>query len=394
MATLPNKILQPEDIQMYLRSALVLDAIARTRFPDFIKGGQQIDFDYDDGVEISDYAYSGSNAIGTTTITNDFYNITTPAQASFNYDPLQNKLTKDPTWQKKKAKEIAYQLSRRIDQYGLGVGIDNAFSTITGGALTASGLLDLLTTTDARLTEALAMPGNRFLVMDPYNARLLPQMDVAGGFDLADRALINGMNGYRGRTSAGLEIFISNELPASVPFTLGTNPTAGETITAFGITGTFVANGTATNPGDISIGANVAATRAIVRDFFNGTGTPGASTYIDLTSRNRKILKNTQLTCSAFTGSTATVTSKGNPRTSDTLSAAGDGFGSIALDLLAGVMGALDVTVQAQPMIEELPVSGVGVANLSKNVIGVTQYGAGVFENYKPSLAKITTIVV
>lgn len=41
-----------------------------------------------------------------------------------------------------------------------------------------------------------------------------------------------------------------------------------------GVKFTFVANGTATLPGDISIGGNAAATTAIITNAINGAGTP------------------------------------------------------------------------------------------------------------------------
>lgn len=388
--TVTNAVIQPEATQMYLRSRLVVDRIAKTRFPEFVRKGQQIDFDYDDGVTVGDYTYGTGVTTGDTTITNDNYTITTPVSASFMYDPLQNKTTKDPNWKAGKAQEIAYQLSRRIDQYGLGVGIDNAFATLAAGSLSASNMMELLVESDARLTENLAMPGMRFIVLDPMRKAILPLMDAANGFETADDALMMGMNGYEGKTSAGLHVFTSNELPYSVTLDLTTNPTAGDTLTLFGRTWTFVLNGTAASAGDISIAGSAAATQAIVVNAINGTGTPGASTYIDFSTKIRKSLSNTQLTAGAFAANVSTITSKGRMNASDTLTATSEGFGTETFSMLAGVVGALDLTIQARPLIEEKDVVSTTTVSHAKQVLGTTQFGAGVFENYKPSLLKIT----
>lgn len=391
--TVTNAVIQPEETQMYLRSRMVVDRIAKTRFPEVIRKGQQIDFDYDDGVTVGNYTYGSGVTTGSTTITNDNYTITTPVSASFMYDPLQNKLTKDPNWKAGKAQEIAYQLSRRIDQYALGVGIDNAFATLAAGSLSASNMLELLVESDARLTENLAMPGMRFVVLDPMRKAILPLMDAANGFETADDALMMGMNGYEGKTSAGLHVFTSNELPYTVTLTLAANPTAGNTFTLFGRTWTFVANGTAATAGDISLGTGgtaLADTKANVLLAINGTGTAGASTYIDFSSKIRKSLGNAQLAASAFSGDVTTLTSKGRMNASGVFTSGSNLFGTETFSMLAGVAGALDLTVQARPMIEEKDVVSTTTVSHAKQVLGTTQFGAGVFENYKPSLLKIT----
>lgn len=385
--TIINTVEYPKKIQQNLRSALVADAIATAMFGN-VAPKQQIVFPYMNDPRVQTYSYSGTNTVDDTVMTTDGYTIDQVKTSTGNYDPVQNNLFQDMSWQDKMATQMGYQLARNCDQYTLNTGINAAYTTVAAGTVGTSNILQVLTASDAYMTESEAFAGDRYIVMDALTLNYLPQMDVAGGFTRADRALVAGINGYVGSTSAGLKVFQSNNLPFSTVVTLATIPTAGQTFVVKGVTFTAAASGAAAAAGEFSIGANAAAAQVNLRAAINGTGTPGATTYIELSTPNRRILQNSQVSCGAFGSDIATITSYG--RQGITTNIAGAVLGTETFSMLAGVMGAIDLTILRQPYVEELSVSSVGAANHSKNLIATTLFGAGVYTLRKRGLVKIT----
>lgn len=391
--TIINKVVYPEDVQLHLQSNLVADRICGRHFESALQQGQQIIFPYFNDVQVGTYSYSGNNTVRDSTATTDSYTITTPVYTAFQYDPLQNRLFQDPSWMSEQTRNMGYQLAKYIDQYVFSTAIAACYSTVAGGTITSSSMLSLLATVNATLTANQARVGNRYIVMDPYNAALLPQMDASYGFQAADAALREGNPGFVGRTSLGLNVYQSINLPYSVTYTLATTPTAGATVTLYGVTWTYVANGTAAAAGDISLGTGgsaLADTQANFRAAVNGTGTPGASTYIDLSSDNRAVYVNAQIACAAFSGNAAAITAYGKIAGSATGTNPGS-FGTETMSMFAGVEGVIDLTMQVQPYVKESDyITSAGTFSNARTVSATQQFGAGVFSRDKRSLVKIT----
>lgn len=385
--TIVNTVEYPKKIQQNLKSALVADAISTAMFGN-VAPKQQIVFPYMNDPRVQTYSYSGTNTVDDTVMTTDGYTIDQVKTSTGNYDPVQNNLFQDMSWQDKLANQMGYQLARNIDQYVLNTGINGAYTTMAAGTVGTGNILQIFTAADAYMTESEAFAGDRYLVMDAFTLNYLPQMDVAGGFTRADRALVSGINGYVGSTSAGLKVFQSNNLPYSTVVTLSVIPVAGTTFTIKGVVFTAAANGAASAAGEFSISTTAALAQANLRAAINGTGTPGASTYIEVSTPNRRILQNSQTSCSAFSSDVATITSYGRQGISTTIASAV--IGTETFSMLAGVMGAIDCTILRQPYVEELSVSSVGAANHSKNLIATTLFGAGVYHLRKRGLVKIT----
>lgn len=157
------------------------------------------------------------------------------------------------------------------------------------------------------------------------------------------------IDGYLGRCS-GMNIYQTTLLPNVVNLTMDTIPTAGNTMTINGITWTFVASGTAANPGEISIGANVAAAQANTVLAINGTGTPGATTYIDVSAANRTILKNIDISMTSFTSNVASIYANTTITVSETFTPATDVFGTVAKIGFAICKGAIHTAYQLNKM--------------------------------------------
>ncbi len=381
--TIINPTIFSQDVQLFLRSSLVAEAVCRSQFRGDLYPGKTINYPYASTVRVQNYAYSTDMTIDPTTFTSDSYSIDQVKGATFNFDRFQNMVSTSMDWMGQLADEMGYELSNNIDQYALQTGINGALNTVAGGTLSASNMFEALTSSRATLGNARAGAGTYYAIIDFNRAATLANVDKANGFNLADAAL---RNGYVGDTAAGFKVFVSNNLPYAVSLTMATQPTAGDTITIKGVTWTFVAAGTAAAAGEVALGADVAATKVILVNAINGTGTPGAATYIDFDADTRRTLMNSQLTAATFSGDVSAITGYGILNPAETFTSANNFFGTSTFSMLLGVMGSIDLTVQAEPEILETQEP----KNASKNVLGFTQYGAGVFYRDKAKLLKLT----
>ncbi len=372
--------------QENLRTNLVMEQLCSSQFRADLRPGKTIDFPERSQTRLQNYSYSTDLTIDPYQEVSSSYSIDQVKAVTANIDPLQVLTGFDLDPEGGLSDDMGYQMSRNIDQYAITTGLSGSFSTVAAGAVGAGNQAELFNALFARLTTQRARQGVRYGVVPPELAAVIANSNTANGFSLADAAL---KNGYAGDNAQGFRIYVSQETPYTVSLTLSVLPTVGETITLKGYTWTYVANGTATDPGDISIGTGGAAladTQASTRAAINGTGTPGASNYIDLPTNSRRDLANAQVSCSAFSGDVASITSFGSLMPSESFTSGSNVFGTNVGQALFGVQGVIDLTVQAAPRI----IVTQPEANISQNLIGVTQFGAGVFSLDQPSLLKLT----
>ena len=382
------KSVQPNRTQAYLRYKMVADVVAKAEFGN-VSPAQTIKFPYGNSVKVQDYGYQSGNLRTDMTLTSDSYTITQAKSAMMGYDKIQNLLVQNPSWVSDVEQEMGQQLARNVDQYVLYTGVAGAYTSVTGGALAAGNILGVLANTDAYLEEALAMPGEKFIVMDPLRAALLPQMNATSGFVKADDALVVGANGFQGTKSVGFNVLVSNNLKYSVTITFASNPSAADTITIGGFTATFRAKGTAAVANEISIGDTAAITEASVKDWINQGGSAGASNYIAASAEDANYMANSQLTCGSFGSDVATITKYGRIGASTTSTVIS--FGVETSNMLAGVMGAVDMTMLQAPYFEEKDANlGAGYVTHAKDMIMTTLFGAGVWHRKARSLAAIS----
>lgn len=182
-----------------------------------------------------------------------------------------------------------------------------------------------------------------YAVVTPKVTALIEQAFVANGFGLADSTL---KNGYKG-DAFGLKIYESTNVTHTQTISLSTVANTN-TVTIAGVTFTFAT--VATNAGDVDLGASDTDAAANFVLAFNGTGTPGATTYIDLSTANRKIIKALNATATSALGvitiqfsGQVTVSKSGSPIT----------LGSQYANLEIGRMGAVDMVVQMDAEIQK-----------------------------------------
>jgi len=345
-----------------------------------IQSGDTINFPYITDMRVQSYTSGTDLTIDDFTASQSSLTINRSKAATAYIDPEQVKQAEDKGYPEKLAKQAAFVLAQELDQKVLQDGVDNANNTVAGGSISASSVYSTLTDCMASLQRSNAQ-GPYFAVLDPERVALLAQSEVANGFNVADNAL---MNGFVGDSQAGFKIFNSNNLPTSVTLTLATNPTADDTLTVAGVTWTFKA--TPASAGEIDVGANAAASQADVKDALNGEGTPAATSYIEISTANRRKYQNIQLTCSAFTSDVATITAYGKQGNSSSLTATTDGFGTETGNLLCGSIGSIAIARQMTPQLFIRPEP----KQIGDNYITHQLYGTTVFERDQERLVNLT----
>lgn len=193
-----------------------------------------------------------------------------------------------------------------------------------------------------------------------------------------DKVAISGNAGMY----AGFNLFVSNALGWSGQLVLSTIPTAGDTIVINGVTLTAAANGAATNPGDFSISTTNDLAGANLALLINGTGTPAAGTYIELSVANRALLRNVTATYNAATDLlTIKATGKGSVTVSSTLTPVADVW-TLTKQIqhcLFGQANSIDVVIQKEPSMrtKDAPFAAVGYDFITWTACGYKVFNEG-----------------
>lgn len=207
-----------------------------------------------------------------------------------------------------------------------------------------------------------------YAIITPKISSLIEQSFQANGFGLADATL---KNGYKGN-AFGLAMYESTNVTHTQTITLATVVNTN-TVTIAGVTFNFAT--VATNPGDVDLGASDTDAAANFVLAFNKTGTPSATTYIELSSANRKKIKRLNAVATSalgvitiqFAGAVA-VSKSGAPIT----------LGTQVANLEIGRKGAVDMVVQRYPEIQRNKiVRQTGYTYLVTNLYGLKTFTEG-----------------
>lgn len=281
------------------------------------------------------------------------------------------------------ADEAGTRLSLKIDGDVLGE-YDQAASIVdeskfggtsgNGVQMTTSNIQQIFSTAGRLLDRQEIHSGERWAVVSPEMYQVI--VDFLGGREsaLGDQKVVNGDAGQFG----GFRLYKSTATGWSAQLELPTIPTAGDTITINGVTLTAAADGAATNAGDFSIEAAVDDAAANLVLLINGTGTPGADEYIDVSAANRKLLKDITATYNSSTNMlTLKAEGRGTVAVSETLTPAGD-IWTPALQIqhcLFGQGKAIDLVIQKMPNTSVFHRDGY----VGSDVVSYTVYGLKTF---------------
>lgn len=371
-------------IQDFLNNMLVGRDICNTKVEEQLVSGQSVNFPQVNDLTVQDYVQGTDTNPIPLTATNSLLTVDQSKIVPFIVDPRQEKQATSK-YVVTMAQQAAFRLANVIDQKILSDCATLAFQKVTAGAVNTSTMYALLTDNSARLFNQNATDRELFCVVDSTRLSLLAQTFVSSGFMQSDKKLEDGFSPFAGM-AGGFRIYASNNLPAQILLTLPVNPTAGDVFSLYGATWTFVANGTATLPGDISIGANIAATQVIVINALNGTGVPGASTYIDISSDSRTVYTNNLLVAGAFAANVSTITGVGHFTPTSTFANVSNKLGSETTQLLFGSMGAPSLAIQ---MLPELYIAQLQY-QIAKNYMTYTLFGSTVFSRDQRRLVAVT----
>ena len=294
-------------IQFFLNNMLVAREVCNTKEEALLTSGQTVNFPQINDLTVSDYAQGIDVIPQALSASNSLLMVNQSKIVSFIVDPVQE-LQATSKYVTTMAQQAAFRLANEIDKQVLNDIATLAANTGALGSVSTSTIFNALTQAYAALFYANATDKEIFCIMDATRLSYLTQNFIANGFQQADKKLEDGFSPFAG-TANGFKIYVSNNIPSTVTLTMAAQPTAGDTITLAGATWKFVANGTAANAGDISISAvNVAGTQTSLLQAINGTGSAGASNYIDIAAAKRIVYTNNNISMAAWANNAAVIT--------------------------------------------------------------------------------------
>ncbi len=385
----------------------VYQILADTRLESSLTKGQTIARSYASDVQVNDMGGDGAYSTQAIVDTQETLVINKEKEASIYIKKLDELQAHLPVKQKY-GRKLAQALINQIDgdvllaaYQGAGTTLDDGNFGGTSGlgiTLTSSNIATVFTTAMQKLRLKNVVYNKRFqsgaklevpegMPVAIISPEMLTYIELyLGGKDtlLGDEVSRNGYSGY----FMGFNLFVSNSLAWTAQLELPTIPTAGDTLVINGVTLTAAADGAATNAGDYSIEAAVDDAAANLVLLINGTGTAGADEYIDVSTANRRLLKN--ITAAYNTGTnmlTLTGSGWGTVETSETFTPAGNVFttGKEQIHPLFALSKSISLVVQKDPSLEENFVSG----KIGRDYIAWTVYGIKVFQDQAPQIVQL-----
>ena len=217
---------------------------------------------------------------------------------------------------------------------------------------------------------------NRFAVIGPTVHQTLVEK-----LDGKDSALgdTSGMNGHVGKYM-GFELYLSNNLYYTARWTPANDPSNGATITINGATLTFAT--TPSSAGDVDISGTVGGTLDNLVACINDSGTPGASTYTEMSDEQKRLLTG----CTAVDGATyLEIQFKGGGEVTVASSESADPWSVQTSYCMFGQKGAVDIVIQKAPSVvfKEVP------DKLGKNVLPWALYGIKTFDEGDAQMVEV-----
>jgi len=417
MAVNPNtmtfKTVFSAEYQMSHFREPVYQVLADSRLESQLTKGQTIARSYASDVVVNDMGGDGSYVVQAIVDTQETLVINKEKEASIyikSLDELQAHLPLRQKYGRKLANALVNQIDGDVllaAYLGAGTVLDDGSFAGTSGngfAVTASNVATMFATAMQRLRLKNVVYNKRFQAGAGMKLEVPEGMPVAvitpevitaielylGGKDtlLGDQTSRNGYSGY----FMGFETFSSNALPWTGTLVLSTIPTAADTITINGVVLTAVANGAAANPGEFSISTTNDLAGANLAALINGSGTPGASTYIELSAANRAKLKNFTATYTAATDLLTIVASGwGTVEVSETLTPAANIWtvGKEQVHCIFGLSKSVSLVIQKYPSLTNRPSPQ---ARIGEDFIAWTVYGIKVFVDQAPQLVRVSVL--
>lgn len=375
----------------------VYQILADTRFESGLTKGQTLSRTYASDVQVNDMAGDGGYSTQAITDNAETLSINKEKEVSIYIKKLDELQAHLPVKQKY-ARKIVQALINQIDgdvlltaYQGAGTTLDDGDFGGTDGnghTATASNIATVFTTAMQKLRLKNVVYNKRFqsgtklevpegMPIAVISPEILTYIELyLGGKDtlLGDQVSRNGYSGY----FMGFNLFVSNSLAWTATLDVATIPVAGDTIVINGVTLTAAADNSAATAGEYSIETTNDLAMANLVLLINGTGTAGADEYIDVSTANRRLLKNITASYDTSTDKlTLTSSGWGTVVVSETLTPAADIWtvGKQQLHCIFALSKSVTLVVQKDPELVENFVSG----KIGRDYIAWTVYGLKVF---------------
>jgi hypothetical protein len=337
--------------QEIFQKALVSKDIMNTRFEPTLRFGESVErVAYNiDGVQVRDVSRGSASTIDTVTDSTELLTINLEKEAVFHISDGEmtqaGPLNPGEVIGGKIAHKVAQDLDHRCFRE-----VENAANTFdngdlttlssTGTAITLSGTTvpQMVTRMSAKLRYAAQQEeqSNMALVVDSYAASDIEQYLMGKDIDIAGSVFKNGYAGI----VRNAQLYVSENLTGHATLVVDV-ATGDEVFTIFGVT--FTAKASPAAAGEFDIAADADAQGQIMEDMLNGTGTPGASSYIALSDADRQILQAAQVEAD-FDATTNVLTVRASGRIIFTTTMSGATTNK--LHAYFGKKGAIDLVVQ------------------------------------------------
>lgn len=293
-----------------------------------------------------------------------------------NVDKIQNKYNAAEAWIAEAMKRLNTALDARFlyEVFNANDTVDDGDVAGTNGSpivVTTSNVFEVLAAINQKFDVANVPLENRLLAISPQFKTVLIKKLEGKETLLGDKT---GEFGNIGRY-AGLEFFLTNNLPGSARWTPANNPSNNDTLTIEGVTFTFVTS-IGTTAGNVLIGGNTAATLDNLVALINGGGATsdaGVSNVSLSVANQRKVQQ-----WVAVDGTTyLDVRVMGASYIAVSGSDAADVWSLKTQHLLASYKGAIDVVVQKAPSVEMASTVSAGKAGM--NILPMTLAGYKTF---------------
>lgn len=346
--------------QDIFQKVLVAKDVMNTRFEPTLRFGESVErVSYDiSGVRVRDVTRGSASTIDTVSDSVELLNINLEKEAVFHISDGEvvqaGPLNPGEVIGGKIAHKVAQDLDHRCFKE-----VRNAANTFDTGDLTtlaSTGVpITLSSTTVPQMATRMAaklryqenqeVSSNMALVVDSYAAADIEQYLLGKDIDIAGSVF---KNGYAGVVRNAV-LYVSENLEGEVRLAVDI-ATADEVLTILGVT--FTAKGNPSAAGEFDVAGSADAQGQIMEDMINGTGTPGSSSYIELSTEDRNTLSDAQVVAS-YDSDTDTLHVYGSGRliASTTMS----GTFTNRLHCYFGKKGAIDLVVQDMKEVDMRP---------------------------------------
>ena len=285
--------------QDIFQKTLVSKEIMNTRFEAKLKYGESVErVAYDiSAVRVRDVSRGSASTIDTITDSSELLTINLEREAVFHISDGEATQAGPLNPGEVIGGKIAHKVAQDLDHKCF-LEVRNAANTFDAGDLTtiaSSGTpITLNSTTVPQMSTRMAaklrfqenqeVSTNMALVVDSYAAADIEQYLLGKDIDIAGAVF---KNGYAGVIRNAV-LYVSENLAGETTLVVDV-ATADETVTLYGVT--FTAKAATAAAGEFDVAGSADAQGQIMEDMINGTGTPGASTYIELSSEDRARLE-------------------------------------------------------------------------------------------------------